>query len=87
MREWMVARKPIEERIRHAERRLSRATRADALVGLVGNADLLSTQWSGLNLSRQFAIVTAILDHAVIKPGRPGIRHVDPNRVDPHWRL
>lgn len=87
MREWMTARKPIESRIADAERRLSRATRTDALHGLVGHGDVLRTQWAGLNLSRQHAIVSAILDHAVIAPGAPGVRALDPDRVAPVWRL
>ena len=87
MREWMSARKPIEARISDAERRLSRATHADALRGLVGNGDALRAQWAGLNLDRQHAIVTALLDHAVISHGTPGVRSLDPDRVRPVWRL
>jgi site-specific DNA recombinase len=87
MREWMHARRPIEQRITAAERRLSRVTRTDALRGLVGNGDALRTQWAGLNLDWQHAIVTALLDHAVIGPGTPGARSLDPNRVQPVWRL
>jgi site-specific DNA recombinase len=87
MREWMHARRPIEDRITDAQRRLSRATRSDALHGLVGNGDALRTQWAGLNLDRQHAIVSALLDHAVIAPGTPGARSLDRNRVQPVWRL
>jgi DNA invertase Pin-like site-specific DNA recombinase len=87
MREWISARKPIQERVRDAERRLSRATRTDALHGLVGNGDALRTQWAGLNLDRQHAIVCAILDHAVIAPGTHGARALDRDRVQPVWRL
>jgi len=39
----MHAGRPIEQRITAAERRLSRATRTDALRGLVGNGDALRT--------------------------------------------
>lgn len=87
MREWMHARRPIEERINDAQRRLARATRTDALRGLVGNGDALRTQWAGLSLGRQHAIVSAILDHAVIAPGTQGARSLDPDRVKPVWRL
>jgi DNA invertase Pin-like site-specific DNA recombinase len=87
MREWMHARRPIEDRITDAQRRLARATRTDALHGLVGNGDALRTQWAGLNLDRQHAIVSALLDHAVIGPGTAGARSLDPNRVQPVWRL
>lgn len=43
--------------------------------------------WSGLNLDRQTAIVRALLDHAVIKPGVSGARSLDPARVEPVWKL
>jgi site-specific DNA recombinase len=87
MREWLAARKPIQDRIRDAERRLARATNSEALRGLVGNGDALRAQWAGLNLGRQHAIVAAVLDHAVIGPGIPGARALDPDRVRPVWRL
>jgi hypothetical protein len=87
VREWVAARNPIQDRIRDAERRLSRATGSDALHGLVGNAGALRTQWVSLNLDRQHAIVAAILDHAVIAPGTAGARAVDPDRVQLVWRL
>lgn len=86
-REWLAARNPIEERIRQAEKRLSRATRSDALAGLVGNSAALRGQWSGLDLTRQAAIVAAVLDHVVIGPGISGARELDPDRADPVWRL
>lgn len=86
-REWMAARNPIQTRIERAEQAVARATRSDALAGLVGNGGQLRASWSGLNLTRQAAIVRAVLDHAVIGPGTPGIQHFDLNRVQPVWRL
>lgn len=86
-REWLAARNPIEERIRDAERRLSRATRSDALAGLVGDGEQLRSQWSELPLTRRHAIVAAVVDHVVIGPGTAGARSLDPSRVDPVWRL
>jgi DNA invertase Pin-like site-specific DNA recombinase len=86
-REWLTARKSIEERVNHAERQLARASHSDALAGLVGNGSALRAQWASLNLTRQHAIVAAILDHAVIGPGAPGARSLDPARVTPIWRL
>jgi site-specific DNA recombinase len=86
-REWLTARKPIEGRIADVEGRLARMTRTDALAGLVGNGEQLAKQWADLNLTRQHAIVAAVLDHAVIAPGTPGARELDPDRVDPVWRV
>ncbi|MDQ6948124.1 MAG: recombinase family protein [Actinomycetota bacterium] len=86
-REWMAARNPIEARIQEAVRRLARATRCEALAGLPGNGAALRAQWDGLNLIRQHAIVSAVLDHAVILPGVAGAQALDPKRVEPRWRL
>jgi site-specific DNA recombinase len=86
-REWMEARNPIQGRIAKAEQAIARATRSDALAGLVGNGEQLRDAWAGLNLTRQAAIVRAVLDHAVIGPGTPGAQAFDPARVRPVWRL
>lgn len=86
--EWMTARKPIDARITDVERRLSRMTRTDALAGIVGNGAALAQQWASLNLSRQHAIVKAVLDHVVISPAdRRGQREVNPDRADLVWRI
>jgi len=85
--EWTIARQPIEARIRHAEVALARTTRSDALSGLPGQGSTLRAAWSEMNLTRQSAIVKAVLDHAVIAPGTAGVHELDPNRVSPVWRL
>ena len=87
VREWMAARRPIEDRINDTERRLARLTNTGPLTGLVGNGHELRASWAELNLTRQAAIIKAILDHVVIGPGTPGARGLDPSRVDPVWRL
>jgi site-specific DNA recombinase len=86
-REWLAARKPIEARTARTETQLTRLTRTDALHGLPGNGSQLRSTWTGLNLTRQHAIVRAVLAHAVIAPGTPGARSLDPARVDLVWRL
>lgn len=86
-KEWMSARNPIEQRLRDSERRLSRATSTSALDGLIGLGGALGAQWADLNLDRQHAVITTLLDHAVITPGTPGARSLDPARVQPHWRF
>lgn len=79
--EWMTARKPIEARIADAERRLARASRGHALHGVIGQGEALRSQWATLNLTRRHAIVAAVLNCAVISPGVPGARTLDPERV------
>jgi site-specific DNA recombinase len=86
-REWMEARNPIQGRTAKAEQAIARATRSDALAGLVGHGAQLRATWAGLNLTRQAAIVRAILDHAVIGPGARGAQAFDSARVRPVWRL
>lgn len=86
-REWLTAKQPITERIREYERRVGRLTRTDALGGLAGNGEALAVEWPDLDLSRQVAIVKAVLDHVLIGPGSGGARTLDPARVDLVWRL
>lgn len=86
-REWMSARNPIEARIADTQRRLAQLTATDALAGWTGNGGQLRDQWSSLNLSRQAAIVRAVVDRVIIHPGQLGARTLDPDRVQPFWRL
>ena len=81
------ARTPIQARIDRTEQALARASRSDALAGLVGNGQQLRTAWAGLNLTRQAAIIRAVVDHIVIGAGTQGAHVVDPARVRPVWRL
>ena len=86
MSEWLTARKPIEQRLHDAERLYAKATETDALTGLVGNGASLRDQWDSLNLTRQHAIVSAVLDHVVIAES-PGGGRFDPARIRPVWRI
>lgn len=86
-REWIAARKPIETRINETEKRLMRLSRSDALKGVVGNGEQLRSSWTTLNLTRQAAIVRAILHHVIIHPGSPTANEFDPNRAELIWRL
>ncbi|MBS4729881.1 recombinase family protein [Mycobacterium sp. SM1] len=86
-REWIAARNPITARIAHVRRDIAAATDTTALYQLVGTGGALRQQWSDLGLDRQQAIIKAVLDHAVIQPGKLGARVLDINRVQPHWRI
>jgi site-specific DNA recombinase len=86
-RQWQAARTPIELRIRAVERQLATAANSDAIVGLSGNGVSLRARWESLDLTRQAAIVRAVLDHAVVLPGVRGAQTLDPGRVQPIWRL
>jgi site-specific DNA recombinase len=86
--EWKAAREPIEARIYTTERQLSQITGDHTLDGILGHGDELRTSWESLPLTRQAAIVAAVLDFATIAGGEG--RHtnaVDPNRISATWRL
>jgi DNA invertase Pin-like site-specific DNA recombinase len=85
--EWLAAREPIEARVTSAKRQLSRLSRVSALDGHIGHGSALRDAWSDLPLTRQSAIVAAVLDHAVIGPGRRGYNRFEPDRVTPVWRI
>ena len=84
--EWIAARQPIEGRIKDTERRLARLTRTSTLSDLVGNGIALRDQWASLNLTRQHAIVKAVLDFATIASAN-GRNTFDPDRVHPSWKV
>jgi len=84
-KEWMLARTPIEARIRQHETALAQQVNASALTDLIGHGGTLRAAWSTLNLDRQAAIIKAILAHVEILPGVNGARSVDPARVRPVW--
>jgi DNA invertase Pin-like site-specific DNA recombinase len=85
-REWRAAREPVEQRMKDRRRQLAAATQTDALAGLPGQGAQLREDWAGLTLTRQAAIIRAVLDHAVVLPGLAGARELDPARVRPEWR-
>lgn len=85
--EWLAARAPIEARLAAAKKQLARLSRVTVLDPYIGNVPALRETWPFLPLTRQRAIVAAVLDHAVIGPGRRGYNRFDPTRVKPVWRV
>lgn len=85
--EYLAARKPIEARIEAAKRHISRLTQTTALDGYVGNSTALRDAWAALPLSRQRAIVAAVLDRALVRPAVRGRTRFDPDRIEPVWRV
>ena len=85
--EWLAARKPIERRLSAAKKRLAERTRASAVTEHVGNASQLRYLWADLPLTRQRAIVAAVLDHVVVDSARRGYNRFDPDRFRPIWRV
>jgi site-specific DNA recombinase len=87
MSEWRRARATITDRLEAARRRLASRTRTDTLHGLVGHATELAAQWPNLSLSRQHAIIRALIEQITIGPGTPGARAFDTERLTITWRL
>jgi site-specific DNA recombinase len=89
LQEWLAARKPVEHRITEADRRLAAASRTTALAGFVGDAAKLRVLWHDLPLSRQQAVIKAVLEYATVMPSsRPrGYQRFDPARLKPLWRV
>ena len=85
--EYLAARKPIEARIDSGRRAVSRLTQTGAIEAYIGDSAGLRAAWAHLALTRQRAIVAAVLDRAVVRPGVRGRTRFDPERVDPTWRL
>lgn len=86
LQEWLTARGGIEQRLQAARKKLATLNQVTALDGYLGNASELREQWPTMPLSRQAAIVAAVLDHAVIRPAIPGRNTLDPGRISLVWR-
>jgi len=84
--EWLAARKPVDARIATTRKKLSRVTTTTVLDGYVGNGESLRSDWGRLDLTKQHAIVAAVLDHAVIASAVRGRNTFDENRVTPVWK-
>jgi len=87
MGEWRAPREPIEKRRSAARKQLAKATRTTVLDGYLGNAAALRADWDSLDLTRQHAIVSSLVDHVVVTPGRRGYNRFDEARLRPLWRL
>ena len=68
MAEWLKARVPIEKELQRAQTRIARETGADVIAPHIGAGADLREAWSDLPLSRQSAIVGAVIDHVVVNP-------------------
>jgi hypothetical protein len=85
--EWVTARKRLEQRLEADRRTLARLTQRDAIDAYIGRGGELRERWNSLNLSRQVAIIKAVLDHAIILPAvTPGRHGLDPARIEARWR-
>lgn len=92
--EGTMTRKQYERAAGRASERLKRAraispqdTRVEVLSMWAKKGSDLRGAWPDLSLTRQAAIVRALIDHCVILPAQSGAREVDPSRVRAVWRV
>jgi len=87
LREYLVARKPIEGRIEASQRRISRQRRTSALDDFVHRPGALRAAWPTLALPRQQAIIAAVLAHITVGRAVRGLNRFDQQRLAPVWRV
>jgi site-specific DNA recombinase len=82
-REWLAARKPLEERRDHASRVLDTAAGTTALAPFRGSD--VREAWDRLNVERQRTVLDALIDRITVGPAAtPG--KFDTDRIDVVWR-
>jgi site-specific DNA recombinase len=86
MREWLAARQPLQQRLETSQRQVRRNTSVSLLAPYTGSQGLLRKQWPALSLERRHAIISAVLSHVVVGPGRRGFNRFDPARFELVWR-
>lgn len=87
MPEWLRAKEPLDAQRGRLEQQLRHLSGNRVLADVAGRGASLSSAWAALPLSRQTAIIAAVLDHAVVQSATPHFRGFDPSRVVPVWRL
>ena len=87
LREWLLARAPIEQRQSDDSRKMGQLVGSSALEGFVGHAESLRGQWSDLAPDRQRAIIGALIDHVTVNPAIKGRTRFDPSRFEVTWRV
>jgi hypothetical protein len=87
LREWLIARAPIEERQSEATKRMGQLIGSSALDNYVGNARHLRAQWSNLAPDRQRSIIGALINRVTVNPAVKGRTAFDATRFDISWRV
>jgi len=85
-REFLAAREALQRRIERNRAAIKVPASRAALAGLPRTLDELHGAWLALDIDRQRAILEAVVEEIVVKPGKPGRRYFDPARIEVHWR-
>lgn len=86
MREWLIAREPLQQQLDDARRRQSRRTATGLLAQHLGRATELRERWPDLPFDRRHAIVRAVVAEVLVRRGRRGYNRFDPDRFELVWR-
>jgi hypothetical protein len=86
MREWLVAREPIQLQLDLARRRSAQNGHVTVLAEYVGRSGSLRRRWPELGFDRQRAILAAVLAEICVRPGKRGLNRFDPSRFELVWR-
>jgi site-specific DNA recombinase len=87
MKEWLGASRTIRDRFQRNQKQFDRMNRDNSMAGLLGQGQQLRQTWGGLSLGRQAAIIAQLIDHIVIHKAAKPANRIDPNRIEPIWRV
>jgi hypothetical protein len=86
MREWLAAREPLQTQLDEARRQLSRSANTGSAARQLGRGKLLRKRWADLSVEERHAVISAVLAHVEVGPGRRGLNRFDPDRFRLVWR-
>lgn len=85
--QFVAAKRKVEHRELAAQQILNASTKAAALDSYIGTGAALSPSWDSMNLDRQRAIVSALVESVHIGPAVRGRNTFDPDRITIMWKV
>ncbi|MFF3657334.1 hypothetical protein [Streptomyces olivochromogenes] len=70
-KEWMIARKPVEDRLNLNRARLAKVSRIAVLSSFVGTFEDMRARWENMNNSQRRAIITTCVRSIEVRPSNP----------------
>ncbi len=84
--EFTRRRLAMRDRIERTRAQLARRAERRVLAA-IPPADQLRDAWAQWSLERRRSVLEAVFAAVIVLPGRRGMRHLDPDRVVPEWRV
>jgi site-specific DNA recombinase len=86
MREWLAARKPLQQRADAARRKAAKGAAKPVLANFAALAKANVDAWTSLDFDAQHAVLSAAVEFVTVGPGRRGYNRPDPaNRLTIKW--